>query len=124
MTKESTNEPGTMFVSGSGRSFNTSTLVQWWKKVMEDTSTMEYFPPGKARNIFCTEFHRKHGHQPDIEEGCAAVMGNTPEQWGASYLLDKKRRLSQAAANIVAGDAESDSDEQPMYFPRTPMHQG
>lgn len=123
LTKPCPDEPGTMFVSKSGRPFNACTLVQYWKKVMADTCTMEYFPPGKARNIFCDEFRRVHGHEPDLEEGAAAIMGNSPEQWTASYTPSRKRHLSQAAADVVADAAASESDsseEAPVYYPSTP----
>lgn len=103
LTLECPSPPPTMFMSGYKNPFVASTLIHWWKDTMRTTSILNYFPPSKARTIFCDEFRRVHGHNPELEEGAAAIMGNSPEQWTASYTPNRKRRLAQSAVDAVVG---------------------
>lgn len=110
LTLESSDPARTMFVSEAGNSFSPSTLVHYWDTSMRRTATaygIEYFSPSKARTIFVEEFSRLHGHSPDLLDGAAAIMGNSVEQWHATYNPTRKRRLAQAAAGAVAEGAEN-----------------
>ena len=56
------------------------------------------FPPSLARTMFVDEFSAAFGVLPkDWAEGAANIMGNTVEQWKASYAPKRKSRLAQLA---------------------------
>ena len=107
LTLESAYPARTMFVTEAkegGNAFSPSTLVHYWSTTMSRTAGdfgLEYFPPSKARTTFVEEFSLEHGHAPDLLEGAAAIMGNSVEQWHATYNPTRKRRLAQAAARAV-----------------------
>lgn len=91
-----------VFVTGSGRPFSCVTFSQYWSKLMrgaEQVYGINPFPPSLARKIFIDNYTAKHGVEPDLLEGAAVVMGNTPQQWIKSYNPSRKRRLVEAAVS-------------------------
>ena len=91
-----------LFVTSKGNAFkDPSNFTQYWENLMRqvDTKGQAYFPPSLARTMFVEEYTGAHGAEPDYWDGCAAIMGNTPSQWRASYNPSRKRRAaSQAVA--------------------------
>ena len=85
-----------LFVSRAGIAFSNATFTQYWGKVMGralQTHGITYFPPSKARTIFVEAYLQAHAADPELWEGAAAIMGNTPRQWRDSYTPNRKRRL-------------------------------
>lgn len=90
---------GRFFVNPArGQRFDDSGFSNWWKNMMErggavKTYGVSFFPPSRARNIFVISY-RKHneGEPSDVFEGAAAIMGNSPKQWDASYDMKKRQR--------------------------------
>jgi hypothetical protein len=113
LTLESPFPARTMFVSEGGNSFTPSTLVHYWSTTMRRTAAeheLEYFRPSRARTIFVEEFSKMHGHSPELLDGAAAIMGNSVEQWHATYNPNRKKRLAEAAALAVAEGAEQEEE--------------
>lgn len=88
---------GRLFVTSIGQSFSNATFVQFWTRVFRNTGAkffnLTYFPPSKARNMFVEAYTDSNGGAPpEFWDGAAAVMGNTPRQWTASYNASKRQR--------------------------------
>ena len=87
---------GRLFVLDSGKAFDDSTFVQYWSKAMRQTAgkfNLPYFPPSKARTMFVEAYTEQNGGmEPSFWDGASAIMGNTPQQWNASYRPSKRQR--------------------------------
>ena len=101
MTLERAVPSNRLFVNDRGRPFNDSTFDHYWQKAMTTAAPfgLKYFPPSKARTIFVEEYTSVHNEEPDMWDGAAALMGNSVEQWRATYNPSRKRRLAQMAAD-------------------------
>jgi hypothetical protein len=88
-----------LFVTNVGNTFNDSTFVHYWSSLMRTASAFQIqrFPPSVGRTIFIEDY--SSCQHPDKWEGAALIMGNTPNQWRASYMPSKKQRLVQAAVD-------------------------
>ena len=99
----------TLFVNDKGNAFTASTLVQYWAKVMKRTAVqhgLEYFCPSKARTVFVEEYTKLHGQSPDLMDGAAAIMGNSVEQWHATYNPSRKRSLACRTRQHCSTDSD------------------
>lgn len=119
LTNSLPDEHTRVFVTGSGRAFSCVTFSQYWAKLMrvaEQLYGINPFPPSLARKIFIDNYTAKHGIEPDLLEGAAVVMGNTPQQWIKSYNPSRKRRLVDAAVSkhhsIVGEEDDSDNSSE------------
>jgi len=91
-----------LFVSSRGSAFkDPSNFTQYWEILMRQVDTMgqAYFAPSLARTMFVEDYTGAHGAEPEFWDGCAAIMGNTPAQWGASYNPSRKRRAAGQAVS-------------------------
>ena len=86
-----------LFVSNLGRVFSDSTFVHYWTSLMRTAAAFKIprFPPSDGRTIFVEDF--TSSQHPNKWEGAALIMGNTTQQWRASYMPSKKQRLVAAA---------------------------
>jgi hypothetical protein len=90
-----------MFNSNAGNPFNDQTFNHYWEGLM-GRSGQQYFPPSLARTVFVDRYTGANGMDPELFEGAAACMGNTPKQWRASYAPNLKRHKAQASADAHA----------------------
>jgi hypothetical protein len=116
-------EPETrLFVSDAGMAFTDATFTQYWAKLMRWgtlTHALPYFAPSKARTIFVEAYMSSTATDPEVWEGAAAIMGNSPRQWRDSYTPNRKRRLvalavqrhGQAFADETGGGDGHGDDE-------------
>jgi hypothetical protein len=96
-----------LFVSRPGNAFNNSTFCHFWKTLMAQRGVVQdYFPPSVLRTMFVEEYTAAHGAEPDMWDGCAAIMGNSVPQWRKHYNPSAKRR--EAAAAIAGHTALRD----------------
>lgn len=111
-----TGEMTSLFVSRPGNQFSNTTFCHFWKSLMKQVNKQEYFPPSLLRTMFVEEYTSAHGAEPDMWDGCAAIMGNSVAQWSRSYNPSAKRRKAKASIHSFtrrreSKKAKSDSDE-------------
>jgi hypothetical protein len=108
-------EPETrLFVSDAGMAFTDATFTQYWGKVMRQgalTHALPYFAPSKARTIFVEAYMGATATDPEVWEGAAAIMGNSPRQWRDSYTPNRKRRLVALAVQRHSQAFASDEED-------------
>jgi hypothetical protein len=85
----------------AGRAFDDVTFNQFWHKAMRDTEAAVFgvgpFPPSQGRSSFVEAYtDLGGGAEPEFWEGAAAIMGNTTDQWRASYNPSHKQRAADA----------------------------
>jgi hypothetical protein len=90
-----------MFSSNAGNPFSDQTFNHYWEGLMARTN-QRYFPPSLARTVFVERYIGAHGMDPELWEGAATCMGNTPKQWRASYAPNMKQRNAQASVDAHA----------------------
>jgi len=86
-----------LFVSRHGNQFSNATFCHFWKSLMRQVNKQEYFPPATLRTMFVEEYTSAHGAEPEMWDGCAAIMGNSVAQWKAHYNPSAKRRAANQA---------------------------
>ena len=87
-----------LFVTKQGKEFNDATFCQFWETLMSSTASgMQYFPPSLARTAFVEDYTSEFGVEPDMWDGAAVIMGNSTEQWRASYNPSRRGRNARRA---------------------------
>lgn len=96
----------TLFVSRWGNRFSNATFCHFWKTLMSQVAKQEYFPPSTLRTMFVEEYTSAHGSEPEMWDGCAAIMGNSVAQWEKHYNPSAKRRaVDRAIKSYTEGRA-------------------
>ena len=70
-----------LFVSHPGNAFSSTTFCHFWRSLMEQVTEQKYFAPSVLRTMFVEEYTAAHGAEPEMWDGCAAIMGNSVPQW-------------------------------------------
>lgn len=92
-----------LFVTHPGNAFSSATFCHFWKSLMAQVGEQEYFAPSVLRTMFVEEFTSAHGSEPEMWDGCAAIMGNSVPQWRKHYNPSaSKRRAAAAIASHTA----------------------
>lgn len=86
-----------LFVSRHGNQFSNATFCHFWKALMGQVNKQEYFPPSTLRTMFVEEYTSAHGAEPEMWDGCAAIMGNSVAQWRQNYNPSAKKRAADRA---------------------------
>ena len=86
-----------LFVTHPGNAFSNSTFTQFWKSLMGQVGAQEYFAPSVMRTMFVEEYTAAHGAEPEMWDGCAAIMGNSVPQWRKTYNPSSRKRGAAAA---------------------------
>jgi hypothetical protein len=86
-----------LFVSHPGNAFSSTTFCHFWESLMAQVDRQEYFAPSVLRTMFVEEYTAAHGAEPEMWDGCAAIMGNSVPQWRKHYNPSAKRREAAAA---------------------------
>ena len=88
-----------LFARSTGRAFDNSSFDQYWAKLMRDVDTLgqAYFRPSDSRTQYIEYVTGATGLAPEFWDGIANIMGNSKQQWFASYAPSRKRRQAQDA---------------------------
>jgi hypothetical protein len=96
---------------GADISHNNSLFTHLWNDIMHKCPIrkaykLETFPPNDARTMFVETYTSDTGNAPEFWDG-AAVVGNSVQQWGASYNPSKRSRLAQQAVDAHQAYAQN-----------------
>ena len=86
-----------LFVSHPGNAFSSTTFCHFWRSLMEQVTEQKYFAPSVLRTMFVEEYTAAHGAEPEMWDGCAAIMGNSVPQWRKHYNPSARRREAASA---------------------------
>ena len=97
---------------GADISHNNSLFTHLWNDIMHKCPIrkaykLETFPPNDARTMFVETYTSDTGNAPEFWDGAAVVMGNSVQQWGASYNPSKRSRLAQQAVDAHQAYAQN-----------------
>ena len=92
-----------LFVTHPGNAFSNPTFTHFWKSLMSQVGARDYFAPSVLRTMFVEEYTAAHGAEPEMWDGCAAIMGNSVDQWRKHYNPSARKR--QAIASIQSHTA-------------------